>query len=150
MRNKTIMTLLACFGLASAASPAGAQVFSATRPVIAIVAGDLYTGEAEGHLNGAGTLAIHSRKDPAQVCRGEFTSSAAHGGIGQLHCTDGSTATFRFTRLTTFTGHGVGNFGRGPFSFVYGLEHLEAAQYLTLPEGKKLLKSGTELAMADR
>jgi hypothetical protein len=124
-------------------------MFSATRAVIAIVADDLYIGEAEGHLSGAGTLAIHAQKNPAVTCRGEFTSSAALGGAGQLHCSDGSVATFQFKRLTTFTGHGVGTFGRGAMSFVYGLSVADATPYLKLPESKKLMHNGIEMALAD-
>jgi hypothetical protein len=149
MRNESIAALIARLVLLGFASPAGAQVFSATRTVIAIVADDLYIGEAEGHLSGAGTLAIHAQKNPAVICRGEFTSSAALGGSGQLHCSDGSDATFQFKRLTAFTGHGVGTFGRGAMSFVYGLSPADAATYLKLPEGKKLMHNGIELALAD-
>lgn len=149
MRNNLITAMIACIGLFGLAAPAGAQLFSATRSVIAIVAGDLYVGEAEGHLSGAGTLAIHAQKNPAVTCVGEFTSSAALGGSGQLHCSDGRAATFKFTRLTAFTGHGVGSFGGGAMSFVYGLSVAEAVPYLKLPEGKKLTHNGVELALAD-
>jgi hypothetical protein len=149
MRNHSITAAIACSGLLGPALPAGAQMFSATRAVIAIVAGDLYVGEAEGHLSGAGTLAIHAQKNPAVTCIGEFTSSAALGGSGQLHCSDGGVATFQFKRLTAFTGHGVGSFGRGAMSFVYGLSAAAAAPYLKLPEGKKLMHNGSELALAD-
>jgi hypothetical protein len=54
--------------------------------VIAILAGDLFVGEAEGHLSGVGTLVIHSEKNPHLTCSGEFISSAALGGSGQMHC----------------------------------------------------------------
>ena len=149
MRNDSITAAIACIGLLGLASPAGAQMFSATRADIAIVTDDLYVGEAVGHLNGAGTLAIHAQKSPAVTCIGEFTSSAALGGSGQLHCSDGGVATFKFTRLTAFTGHGVGNIGGGAMSFVYGLSATEAAPYLKLPEGKKLKYNGIDLALAD-
>ena len=149
MRNDTITATIVCIGMLGLASPAGAEMFSATRSVIAIVAGDLYVGEAEGHLSGAGTLAIHAQKNPAVTCTGEFTSSAALGGSGQLHCSDGRVATFQFKRLTAFTGHGAGSFGSDAMSFVYGLSAAAAAPYLKLPEGKKLTHNGSELALAD-
>ena len=149
MHNHSSTAAIACIGLLGLASPAGAQMLSATRAVIAIVADDLYVGEAVGHLNGAGTLTIHAQRNPAVTCTGEFTSSAALGGSGQLHCSDGSVAGFQFKRLTAFTGHGVGCFGGGSLSFVYGLSAADAAPYLTLPEGKKLTGSGSELALAD-
>ncbi len=149
MRKILLMVLAACSGLAGSAAVAGAELFSAKRMVIAIVADDLFVGEAEGHLSGAGSLAIHSQKNPNFTCFGQFTSSAALGGVGQLQCSDGTTATFQFKRLTIFTGYGVGSFARGAMSFAYGFTAEEAARYLTLPEGKKLKRNGTELALAD-
>jgi hypothetical protein len=148
MRKMRTVILAACLGLAGAATPADA-LLSATGNVIAILAGDLFVGEAVGHLSGAGTLAIHSQKDPALTCRGQFTSSAELGGLGQMQCSDGATATFSFKRLNIFRGYGVGNFSRGAMSFAYGLTAEEAKPYLTLPEGKQLRRNGTELTLAD-
>src|SRR5476651_1794193 len=120
MQKKFITVLAACIGVACSAPLAGAGLFSATGAVIAIVADDVYVGEAEGHLSGAGTLTIRSQKDPSLTCLGQFTSSAALGGAGQLQCSDGATATFSFKRLTVYRGYGVANFSRGEMSFAYG------------------------------
>jgi hypothetical protein len=149
MRKILITVLAACIGLAGPATWAGAGLFSATGTVIAILADDLFVGEAEGHLSGAGTLAIKSQSNPAVSCLGQFTSSAARGGSGQMHCSDGTTATFHFQRLSVFRGYGVGRFSRGSMSFAYGLTAEEAGPYLKLPEGKKLTHSGTELKLVD-
>ena len=148
MRRRLIVLAAAAVGLA-AAPVAGAGFLSSTGAVIAILAGELFVGEAEGHLSGAGTIVIHSQKNPALACAGDFISSAALGGSGQLHCTDGTMARFWFKRLTIFNGHGSGSFSRGPMSFAYGLTADEAAPYLTLPDGKKLVLHGTELVMVD-
>jgi hypothetical protein len=147
--RKEVLILAACIGLAASAAASGAGVFSATRTVIAILADDLFVGEAEGHLNGAGTLSIRSRKDPELTCVGQFISSAELGGSGQMHCSDRTTATFTFQRLSAFRGFGVGNFGRGPMSFAYGLTVEEAGPYLKLPVGKKLMHNGTDLELSD-
>jgi len=149
MRNYLIAVLAACIGLAGSAAATGAGLLSATRTVIAIVADDLFVGEAEGHLDGAGTLTIKSQKNPTVHCLGQFISSAALGGSGHMHCSDGTTATFQFQRLTAFRGHGVGTFGRGLMSFAYGLSVEEAGPYLKLPVGKKLTHNGTELELVD-
>jgi len=149
MRKILFTVFVACAGLASSASPAGAGLLSATGMVIAILADALFVGEAEGHLSGAGTLAIHSQTDPEVTCLGQFTSSAALGGAGQMHCSDGATATFHFQRLTVRRGYGAGTFSRGAMSFVYGLTAEEARPYLKLPEGKKLTFSGKELKLVD-
>jgi hypothetical protein len=148
MRKMRTVTLAACLGLAGSATPADA-LLSATGNVIAILAGDLFVGEAVGDLSGAGTLAIHSQKDPALTCRGQFTSSAELGGLGQMQCSDGATATFSFKRLNIFRGYGVGSFSRGAMNFTYGLSAEGAGPYLTLPEGKQLRQSGTELTLVD-
>ena len=148
--GKTGITVLAAFmWLASVPVPAGAELFSATRTVIAILADDLFMGEAEGHLDGAGTLVIRSQKNPTLTCFGRFTSSTAHGGAGQMHCSDGASAKFQFQRLSVYRGYGAGNFSRGSMSFAYGFSAEEAGPYLRLPEGKKLAHNGFELALVD-
>ena len=150
MRKILITVFAGCVGLAGSSTVAGAGLFSATGNVIAIVADDLYVGEAEGHLSGAGTLSIRSQKNPNLTCLGQFTSSAALGGAGQLQCSDGATATFQFKRLSAYRGYGVAIFSRGAMSFTYGFTPEEAGPYLKLPEGKKLTHTGTELALVDR
>jgi hypothetical protein len=149
MSKILIAALAACIGLAGSGTLAGAGLFSATGIVIAILADDLFVGEAEGHLSGAGTLTIHSQKDRDLTCLGEFTSSAALGGEGLLHCSDGATATFHFQRLTVFRGFGGGSFSRGAMSFAYGFSADEVGPYLKLPEGKKLSSNGKELTLVD-
>jgi hypothetical protein len=149
MRKILITVFAACIGLAGSANLAGAGLLSATGVVIAILADDLFVGEAEGHLSGAGTLAIHSQKNSDLTCRGQFTSSAELGGSGQMHCSDGATATFHFQRLSIRRGYGVGSFSRGAMSFAYGLTAKEAGPYLKLPEGKKLASNGKELKLVD-
>jgi hypothetical protein len=149
LMRKTFISALAWIALAGWVPPAGAGLFSATGAVIAILAGELFVGEAEGHLSGAGTLAIHSQKNPALTCAGQFTSSAERGGEGELRCSDGSVSTFRFQRLSVFRGYGAGSFSRGPMSFAYGLSAEEAGPYLKLPEGKKLKHDGKQLQLVD-
>ena len=66
-----------------------------------------------------------------------------------MHCSDGSSATFQFKRLSVFRGYGVGSFTLGSMSFAYGLTAEEAGPYLKLPKGKKLTHDGTELKLVD-
>jgi hypothetical protein len=148
MRKILSTVLAACIGLSGSITPAGAELFTRTAPVIAILADDLFIGKAEGHLNGAGTLAIRSQKDPDLTCVGRFVTSDL-GGSGQMHCSDGATATFDFRRLSLFRGHGAGNFSRGSMSFAYGLTAEEAGPYLKLPRGKKLAQNGAGLELVD-
>ena len=149
MSKMLLAVIAACAGLAGAATPANAGLFSATGAVIAILAGDLFVGEAEGHLSGAGTLVIHSQQNPDLICQGQFTSSAELGGKGEMLCSDGATATFHFQRLTVLRGYGAGSFSRGGMSFAYGLTADEVGPYLKLPQGKKLAYYGKELKLVD-
>jgi hypothetical protein len=151
MFTKSLITVFAAgIGFAVSAPVAHAGLFSATGAVIAIVADDVYVGEAEGRLDGSGTVTIHSQKDPALTCVGQFTSSAERGGSGQLSCSDGNTAAFQFKRLTVFRGYGVASFSRGEMKFAYGFTPEEAAPYLNLPQSKKLARNGTQIALVDR
>ena len=147
--NNKLLAGIACIALAGSATPAAGGVLSATGAVIAIMGGELFLGEAEGHLDGAGTLAIHSQKKPGLTCSGKFTSSAEEGGKGQLRCTDGSKSTFHFKRLTIRRGQGSGSFSKGSMSFTYGLSAEEAKRYLKLPKGKKLAHNGKELELVN-
>lgn len=145
-----ITALSACIGLAGPVTLANAGLFSGTGPVIAILADDLFVGEAEGHLSGAGTLAIHSQTNPDLTCHGQFTSSAVLGGSGRMSCSDGTAMTFQFQRLSVLRGYGIGSGSRGAMSFTYGLTAEEAGPYLALPAGKKLTTSGLELKLVGR
>ena len=80
MCKMLVTFLVASLGLAEWENVAAAELFSKTGPVIAIAANELFLGEAEGHLSGAGTIAIHSEQNPDVTCAGQFTSSAERGG----------------------------------------------------------------------
>jgi hypothetical protein len=129
---RSLAVLAACIAIAGAATPVRAGLLSAQGTVFAILAGERFVGEAEGHLDGSGTLAIRSQKTPTLTCTGEFTSSAEFGGKGQLRCTNGISATFKFKRLTLRSGYGTGTLSRGTMTFTYGLSAEEAQQYLKM------------------
>lgn len=147
LSRTAIVALAGCVALAGSVGAPRAGLLSRTGDVIAIMAGELFVGQAEGHFGGAGTLAIHAQQDPAVTCSGEFTSSKELGGKGQLRCTDGASATFRFDRLSMTRGHGNGTFTRGPMSFTYGLSVEDSRPYLQLPAGKHLAYDGPTLKL---
>jgi len=147
--KKMLAASIACIGLAGPVAPASAGLLSSTGAVIAILDGELFVGTAEGNYDGAGTLSIHSQKNAGLTCSGKFTSSAELGGKGKLACSDGSSATFTFKRLSIYKGHGTGRLSRGSMSFAYGLSAEEAAPYLKLPKGKKLAHSGADLKLVN-
>jgi hypothetical protein len=147
MKKKLLLTGLALsMGLAGWAGEAGAQLFSSTGPVIAILGGELLIGEATGHLGGWGTIALHSRAKAGRTCVGEFSYSEA-GDSGQLRCSDGASAAFRFQRLSPRRGYGAGSSGGSALSFTYGLSAEDSEPYLKLPAGKELRGEGNNLEL---
>jgi hypothetical protein len=139
MKKLLLTGLAASIGLAAWTGEAGAQLLSSTGPVIAILDGELLVGEAFGHLGGWGTIALHSRTKAGRTCVGEFSYSEALGDAGQLRCSDGTSAAFRFQRLSLMRGYGAGgSSGGSALSFTYGLSAEDSAPYLKLPAGKEL------------
>ena len=130
MRRLLLTGIAAFAGLVAGTSAMAIGLFASTGPVIAILAGDRFEGTAEGHLDGSGTVWIHSLARADLTCQGKFTSSAELGGMGSLRCTDGLVVTFRFRRLTLTRGHGSGTSSRGPLIFTYGLTESESEPYL--------------------
>ena len=149
MYKMLIAVLAASLGLAESANVAAGGLFSKTGPVIAIMENELFLGEAEGHLSGAGTIAIYSQQNPDVTCAGQFTSSAELGGSGEMRCSNGATGTYRFKRLSLEKGYGVGNYGRHSMTFTYGLTFDESKPYLKLPPGTKLESNGKALVLVD-
>jgi hypothetical protein len=147
MEKKLLLTGLALsMGVAAWTGDAGAQFLSSTGPVIAILDGELLVGEATGHLGGWGTIALHSRAKAGRTCVGEFSYSEA-GDSGQLKCSDGASAAFRFHRLSLKRGFGAGSSGGSALSFTYGLSAEDSEPYLKLPAGKELRGEGNNLEL---
>ena len=147
--KKILILLLSVFaGIAGWESPAIAGL-SSTEPVIAVIAGELFIGEAKGHLDGSGTINIQSRTKPDVSCHGEFTSSAKLGGKGNIQCSNNVTAKIKFQRLSILRGYGTGISSRGSMSFTYGLTAIESQPYLKLPQGKVLSMIGESLELKD-
>lgn len=151
MRRPVAAVLAVCLALAGWPSLAGAQLFSSTGPVIAVFGGSLLVGEATGHLGGWGTLALRSRSKPELTCVGEFSTTlrtaAGPGDGGELRCSDGTRAAFRFQRLTLMRGYGAGSSEASALSFTYGLSAEDSAPYLKLPAGKALRGEGNSLEL---
>lgn len=143
MKQITSAMVLAAALLSGCANESGARMglFSATAPVIAILADDLFLGEAVGYMDRTGTIQIKSSVNEDIRCIGEFRYTGAKTGIARVRCTDGAEATLDFTGLSALSGYGFGKSSRGPASFTFGLTPEQAGQYLKLPQGKKLTPS---------
>jgi hypothetical protein len=149
MHRILIIILVGFAGFAGMVSSAFAGLFSSSGPVIAIYAGDLFLGIAIGNFDGSGTIQIQSRSKPDVTCVGQFTSSAKLGGVGDLKCSDNSSAVIKFQRLSMRRGYGTGNSSRGQMSFTYGLNVNESSPYLKLPKGKALSMHGQDVELVD-
>jgi hypothetical protein len=115
-----------------------ASLISVSAPVIAILKDDLFTGTAVGYADRTGTIDVASILDPDTRCVGNFAYVGTKIGKGELRCNDGSAGTFQFNGLTMRSGYGLGTTTRGSMSFTFGLNTVEAAEYLRLPQGKTL------------
>jgi|SRR6185369_251247 len=140
-----LVAALGMLALPYCAAALAAGIFSTTGPVITILNGELFTGEAIGNLDRTGTISIQSRATPALTCFGNFTFGAMLGNAGSMKCTDGTTATFQFEQLGLTRGHGAGVSSRGPLTFTYGLNAAESEAYLKLPPGKALGMAGADV-----
>lgn len=116
-------------------------LFTATAPVLAILHDDLFVGEAVGYMDRTGTIDLHSVVDTNLKCVGRFEYTGARTGVANVQCNDGADARLSFNALGPLSGYGYGKTSRGPASFTYGLSPEEAAERLTLPKGKKLIKA---------
>jgi hypothetical protein len=121
-------------------SGARSGLFSATAPVVAILHDDLFIGEAVGYIDRTGTIDIHSALNPSIKCVGSFRYTGAKTGVADVRCNDGAEAQLSFNSLSTLSGYGYGKSTRDPASFTFGLTPEEAAERLTLPVGKRLIR----------
>jgi hypothetical protein len=145
-RKLQASALALCLALGGWAGAPDAGPLSSSGPVIAILDGELWVGEATAHLAGWGTIVLSSRSNAGLSCIGEFSATEALGDAGQLRCSDGAAATFQFQRLSLRRGHGAGTNGSA-LSFTYGLSAEESAPYLKLPYGKALRGDDSNLAL---
>jgi hypothetical protein len=115
-------------------------LFSVTLPVIAILHDDLFVGEAVAYLDRTGTIQLRSVLDPKIKYVGSFRYTGPKTGLADMRSDDGAEARLSFNALSTFSGYGYGSTPVGAASFTFGLNAEEAASYLTLPQGKRLIQ----------
>jgi hypothetical protein len=146
-----VLSALASLAMGGCATAGGGHMglFTASAPVIAIMYDDLFVGEAIGHIDHTGTIDMHSALDAGKRCVGEFRYTGSNSGVASLQCNDGAAARISFNALSMLSGYGYGRTTRGPVSFAYGLTPEEAAKYLTLPTGKKLIRRPSGPALVD-
>lgn len=140
MKKIASVTLVVGCLLSGCANESGARMgmFSATAPVIAVLTDDLFTGEAVGYPDRTGTINVASVKNPEVKCIGSFRYTGSKTGVANMRCNDGAEAELSFHGLSMLSGYGFGKTSRGTASFTFGLTPEQSAEYLKLPEGKRL------------
>ena len=151
MNYRLYGVMLTTLALSGCANQSGAHMglFTTTAPVVAVVGGELYTGQSVCYIDGSGIIQLKSSSNPEQECSGDFRYESERLGVGDMRCTGGSSATFQFRALSTLTGYGFGRARTGDVSFAYGMTPAEAEPYLRLPSGKKLRQKDNTLMLTD-
>lgn len=148
MRAVVASVVLGCALLAGArGDEPRPRWLAVTLPVIAILHGELFVGEALAYLDRTGSIDVRAVLEPRARCSGRFRYTGPTTGLADMHCDDGAEAKLPFTTLSTFSGHGRGSTPAGPASFTFGLEPEEAAKHLELPPGKRLVRRGERLRL---
>ncbi|MBT9553922.1 MAG: hypothetical protein IV088_24015 [Hydrogenophaga sp.] len=142
MQIRLSLAVFLAVAAAGCANESGARLglTSAKSPVLAILADDLFTGEAVGYMDRTGTIDIASVVDPNLKCVGQFRYTGSKAGVATVRCNDGGVGELSFNGLSLLSGYGYGTTSRGPASFTFGLTPEQALKYLTLPKGKQLIK----------
>jgi hypothetical protein len=78
-------------------------LFSVKLPVIAILHGDLFVGNAVAYLSRKGTIDLRSVLDANGKCFGSFRFTDAKTGVADMQCNDGSAARLSFSALGAFS-----------------------------------------------
>jgi hypothetical protein len=146
-----LLSLISTLALGGCANQAGARMglLTTTMSVVAMVAGDLYTGQSVSYIDGTGIMKLKSSTTPDRECTGDFRFESERLGVGDFECSGGTRVTFQFRALSTLTGYGFGRTRQGEVSFAYGMTAEQAEPYLRLPSGKKLRKVDTALSLTD-
>lgn len=117
------------------------RVLSSSASALAVVSDTLLSGKVVITTDRTGTVTLES--DSGLKCMGSLRYTASRSGTIALQCSDGNEATMDFRALSETSGHASGRSLRGPASLTYGLDPLDAAAYLTLPPGKRLVPGGS-------
>jgi hypothetical protein len=149
LRAAAITTLL---GLALSGcariNDVGKLLLASSMPAVALVNDTLLVGDATLFMDRSGRLSLESSPPGLLKCMGEMRYTATQTGVVNLRCSDGTEARLLFSTLSEVMGFGSGSSARGPVTLTFGMEPAEAAAYLNLPAGQRIVSSfegGTRL-----
>ena len=140
--NPLFLTPLIALSLAGCAkiNDAGMRLLSSSVPAVAVVNDMLLTGQAVVFTDRTGTLNLESSEAPKLKCMGHVRYTASKTGVARLNCSDGTDFQASFTAIGETSGYGKSMTARGgPVSYAFGMPAANAAAYLTLPPGKRIV-----------
>lgn len=115
----------------------GMRLISSSAPALAVVNETLLSGELKLFTDRTGTVALNAGS--ALQCMGNMRYTASKSGAINLKCSDNTEVSLNFNALSETSGFASGRGARGPASLTFGLEPANAAAYLTLPPGKRIV-----------
>lgn len=121
------------------------HLFSSDAPAFAIVNGQLLEGAVTLLPDRTGHLGVTGSKEPITSCSGFVRYESSTAGSIDLRCNDGTAASMRYSLLSETRGYAYGATANGTASLTFGLAPAQAAAYLTVPAGQKLVVRGEGL-----
>ena len=118
------------------------QLVSSRVPALAIVNGQLLSGELALMPDRTGTLSLTGGQGSISNCSGQVRYEASTSGVVDIRCDDGSASLMRYSVLSETRGYGYGATATGVASLTFGLAAVDAKAYLSVPANKKLIVKG--------
>lgn len=145
-RPLSLLLLLALVSAAGCAkiNDASRRLLASSAPALAIVNGSLLSGKVMVFTDRTGTVALEG---DGLSCSGHQRYTATRGGVFSLKCSDGNDVQLNFVALAETSGHARGRNARGPVSLTYGLSPSEAAAYLDIPPGQRMVSNEAGLRL---
>lgn len=133
------MLLLSSLAGCAKINDAGMRLVASSAPAFAVVNGTWLSGSTSLHVDRTGSVSLDASDGTGLKCMGRLRYTASTSGVIHLQCSDGSGAALNFNAVQETRGYGSGHTARGPVSLAFGFEAAEAAAYLALPAGKRLV-----------
>lgn len=140
MRFSSIsLLMLLCLSGCAKINDARMELLSSSSPSLAVVNDNLLAGKVVLFTDRTGTLNLESKSTQGLKCLGDLRFTASRSGVANLKCTDGTDISMTFNAIGETRGFGNGKTSRGPASFAFGFAPADAASYLNLPAGKRII-----------
>lgn len=138
-----VLSALLLLSLAGCAkiNDASMRLVASSAPAFAMVNDTLLSGSTSLHVDRTGIVSLDASDGSGLKCMGRLRYTATRSGVILLQCSDGSEAQLNFNAVQETRGYGSGRTAKGPVSLTFGFEAAEAAAYLQLPAGRRLVSS---------